>query len=284
MKGLSKSDAARDRGAVPVTTDPFIFRGPVSEAGYEWLKGVDGKPRLVPRRMPGVGFRPCVPHPGLFREFADLSATRDAIQAFAGQYGDLFNSYAPEQCVEREDRTIAFGSSLDAWKQEIGDMRVLVTLWDHIKHDPPELAELQKIIIRTEKELRYVITTPRRKADVTLAHADIPESGLSRFDREDVLRPARCALQSEINKRIAETPTIPRLAWTPEYRQRIIFEPANLLAAMWMQFAQDVTEEMRLVQCECGCGRYFQVGPGAWRTDKTLFDAACRQRKKRNAK
>jgi hypothetical protein len=263
--------------------DPFIFRGPVNEAGYEWLEGEDGKPRLVPRRTAGVGFRPCETHPGLFREFAELTPTRDAIQSFAGKYGDLFSRYDAEQSVARDDRTVAFGASLGTWRQEIGDMRILVSLWDRIKHNPPQLLELQKIITRTEKELRYVIVTPKRKADVTLAHADIPASGLSRFDPEDVLQPAMCALQLEINKRLAETPTIPRLAWTPDYHQRIIFVPDNLLAAMWMQFAQDMTGEFQLIKCE-GCGGYFQRGPGAKRSDATTHGDACRQLKKRKLK
>jgi hypothetical protein len=261
----------------PIKTDPFIFRGVVSEAGYEWLKGMDGKPRLVSRHVPGVGFRACVPHPGLFREFAELNPTREAIQGFAGRYGDLFNRYELRQSVARDDGTGSEGASLGTWREEIGEMRVLVGLWDQIQDQ--RLAELTKIITRTEKELYYVIKTPKGKVNATLAHGD----GLSRFDHADVLLPARCALQSEINKRIAETLTVPRLAWTPDYHQRIIFQPSNLLAAMWMQFAQAVTGEFQLKRCE-GCGIYFQVGPGGRRADATTCGDKCRQQKKRKLK
>jgi hypothetical protein len=265
----------------PIKTDPFIIRETVSEAGYEWLAGVDGRPRLVPRHVPGVGFRLCEPHPGLFREFAVLNPTRDVILAFAEQYGDLFNSYAVEQSAVREDHTVTQGTSFGEWTREIADMRVLVELWENIQHR--RIAALKKIVKWTIKEVGYVIETPRRSADVTLAHADIPGSGFSRFSRKDVLLPAKCALQREINKRLAEQPTIPRLAWTPDYHQRLIFMPPNLLGAMWLQLAQAVAGEFELYPCDF-CGKFFQRGPGGRRADATTCSDACRQRKKRNAK
>jgi hypothetical protein len=187
------------RGAAEVRTDPFIFRGPVSEAGYEWLTGTDNRPRLVSVRVPGLGIRACEPHPGLFREFAELNPTKVAIQGFAEKYGDLFARYDMEQGAERKDGTVAFGASFGTWKQEIGDMRILVGLWDQIQTQ--QLTELKKIITRTDKEISYVIETPRRKADVTLAHLQIG-SGLRLFDKEDVLLPARCALRLIVEKQI----------------------------------------------------------------------------------
>lgn len=282
MRRSTKVEEIKFRGAAEVRTDPFIFRGLVSEAGYEWLEGLDGKPRLVPCRVPGIGYRPCETHPGLFRQFAELNPTKEGIKEFARTYGDLFNSYEGRQSANRKDSTVVFGATLGTWRQEIGVMRVLVNLWDQIKADPPQTTELKKIIRRTDKALGYVIVTPKGTSDGTLAHADIPGSGLERFDRDDVLLPARCALQIEVNKRIAEFPTVPRLAWTPDYHQRIIFKPSNLLAAMWIQFAQDMTGKFRLVKCVCG--NYFQVGPGAKKGHSITCSPKCRKRKSRNAK
>jgi hypothetical protein len=284
VRRSTKVEEIKFRGAAEVRTDLFIFRGLVSEAGYEWLTGMDSKPRLVTRLVPGVGFRLCEPHPGLFREFADLALdpTKEAIKHFAQTYGDLFNRCEPQQSAKRKDGTVAVGATLGTWKQEIGDMRVLVNLWDQIKAVPPQIAELKKIITRTDKALSYVITTPRRESNETIAHADIPGSGLERFDRDDVLLPARCALQIEVNKRIAEFPTVPGLVWTPDYHQRIIFKPSNLLAAMWIQFAQDMIGKFRLVKCVCG--HYFQVGPGAKKGHSITCSPKCRKRKSRNAK
>ena len=73
---------------------------------------------------------------------------------------------------------------------------------------------------------------------------------------------------------------VPRLAWTPDYHQRLIFVPSNLLAAMWLQFAQAVTGEFKLKRCE-QCGEYFPVGPGGKRADAETCGDRCRQRKRR---
>jgi hypothetical protein len=265
-----------------VRTDPFIFRGNVSEAGYEWLKGEDGKPRLVPRHIPGTSFRTSEPHKALFLKFAKMAPTREEIQSFADLHGDLFSRYELKHSAARMDRTAAHGASFRTWTQEIGDMRVLVVLWENIQHR--QLSTLKRVVKWSEKEVGYILKTPRRERDVILAHADIPGTGLSRFRPRDVLLPARCALQLEINLRLAEYPAVPRLTWTPDTpgcHQRIIIEPSNLLSAMWLQFAQAVTGEFQLRLCECGCGRYFQVGPGGRRADATTFDGACRQRKNR---
>jgi hypothetical protein len=268
--------------------NPFAFRGTVAEAGYEWVKARDGKQRLVPRHVPGIGFRAFQPQPGLFRAFANLGSTRDAIRGFAEQHGDMFTRYEPQQSAVRADGTVTHGASFVTWTQEIEDMRVLVDIWEHIQRR--QIAELKRVIKWNATEVGYVIKTPKRERDVTLAHADISESGLSRFSPKDVVLPARCALQLEINVRLGEHPTVPRLSWTPDtrdtsgdYRQRIIFTPPNLLAAMWLQFAQAVTGEFQLMVCE-GCGKYFQVGPGGRRADSTTCSDACRQRKNRKDK
>ncbi|MGD1023193.1 MAG: hypothetical protein ABR880_10460 [Candidatus Sulfotelmatobacter sp.] len=257
------------RGAVEVLTDPFIFRWTVNEAGYEWLEGKDGKPRLFPRHTPGVGIRQYTPDPGLFREFAVLNPTRDAIQNFAGAYGDLFDRWDITHTLVRRGRFVG-GTSLDRWKVKIGDMRDLVAIWDQIQG--LHLAELSKIIVRMEKEICYV----RDGTNVTLARGE-----LSRFDPRDVLLPARCALQWEINRRLADTDTptltVPRLSLTPDNHQRIVFQPCNLLAAMWMEFARVTTGESRLQLCAGGCGKYFQVGRGAQRAHTKTCSPRCRQ-------
>ena len=262
------------RGAAEVLPDPFIFRWTVNEAGYEWLDGRDGKLRLCPRYTPGVGIRRYVPEPGLFREFAALNPVRDAIQEFAGKYGDLFDRWDIMHTSVRSGKVVS-GTSLDRWKIKIADMRDIMSIWDQIQ-DKKRQEELKKIIVRSSKEICYV----RGITNITLAR----EGELSSFDPRDILLPARCALQFEINKRLSDTDTptlvVPRLTWTPDYHQRIVFQPCNLLAAMWMQFAQAAIGAFRLQQC-AGCHKFFQVGPGAKRGHAITCSPACRQRKKR---
>jgi hypothetical protein len=243
---------------------------------------MDGKPHLVPNPEPGKGVWEYEPPISLFSEFATLETTASAIKGFADKYGDLFASYDEPDHVAL-DGTVSFGASLKRWQSEIGDMRALVDLWGHVQQR--RLSELKNVVTwkKTEAgddEVSYVLRTPRGRRNVTLFHSALGES---RFRRPDVLLPSRCALQLEINKRLAEHSTIPRLAWTPDYQHRIIFKSPHLLAAMWLQFAQAVTGEFQLKRCVV-CGKFFQVGPGGRRADSMTCTDACRQQKSRQSK
>ena len=265
-------------------TNAFIFQNVVSAAGYEWVKGEDGQPRLARQDAPGVGLHTRVLHAGLFREFANLEPTRESIQDFATRYGDLFST---QRGSKGESGKLMFGTLLIRWREEIGEMRVLVGLWDQIKNR--QLAELKKIITLTDEGPWYRIVTPKQDTSGALAYENTPSLPSEPirvnpilFAPDDVLLPARCALQLEINKRLSEHSTVPLLTWTPDtkgtsggYHQRVIFKPSNLLAAMWIQFAQAVTEEFQLRQCNF-CGDYFPVGPGARRADATSCGDVCR--------
>lgn len=274
MKRSTKPKKSRFRGAVPIQTDPFIFRWTVNEAGYEWADGPDGKLHLYPRQEPGKGISIYTPEPGLFREFANTSPTRDGIQKFAETYGDLLDRWDILHTEVRGGRFVG-GTSLNRWKVKIEDMRSIVNIWDQIE-DEGRHAELAKIIVCTETEIRYV----RGMTDVPLAR----EGELSRFAPKDLVLPAKTALQFEINKRLSdtETPTliVPRLTWTPDHRQRIVFKPSNLLAEMWMRFAQAIAGEFGLKQCAV-CFKFFQVGPGGKRQDTATCSDRCRQIKSR---
>jgi hypothetical protein len=271
-----------------IRTDPFIFRWYVEEEGYEWKTGIDSEVRLVGRG--GLGSRLCLYEPlrnsGLFLKFAHLQARQSTILQFAGEYGDLFDSYPIEETVVQRGRMTG-GGTLRSWKFEIGDMHTLVCLWEAIKkpHTQEGTKILESVITWANGAVKYDIKTPRSHKSAWLTHPldsnfDVQRT---RFKPGDVLLPARYALQAEINDRIANSPTVsvPHLAWTPDYHQRLIFTPSNLLAAMWLQFAQAVTEEFLLKRCE-ECGKYFQTGPGGRRADAITCSEACRQRKSRH--
>jgi hypothetical protein len=262
-------------------TETFILRNSVCDAGHEWAKAEDGEPLLVMRNKPGVGIHTQPLPAGVFRDFAGLK-TQQQIKAFADKFGDLFNHWCDPQ--NRYDGTNVLGRPLSTWTEEIGDMRVLVELWDQIKERNYDA--LKKLIFLTDDGPEYVISTPKRgERMVNLTRTLTTRSGEPiQFRPNDVLLPSRCALQIEINMRLSENKTIPELTWTRDTKedsggnhQRIIFRPSNLLAAMWIQFAQAVTEELQLRQCDF-CGEYFQVGPGAARDDAKFCKAVCRVR------
>jgi hypothetical protein len=257
--------------------ETFILRNAVCDAGYEWKKAEDGEPLLVMQNKPGVGLHMQDLHAGVFREFATLKA-QDDIKRFADKFGDLFNYWSDPP--NRHNRTSVLGRPISTWMDEIADMRVLVNLWDHIKERNFEA--LKKLIFLTNEGPEYVI--PRAKTGdhiEKLAHVTLPSGNRIQFARNDLLLPARCALQIEVNARLSENTTIPELTWTPDtkesggYHQRITFRPKNLLSAIWIQFAQAITEELKMRRCEY-CGKYFQVGPGAAREDARFCKDVCR--------
>jgi hypothetical protein len=259
--------------------DTFILRNSVCDAGYTWEKAEDGEPLLVMQNKSGIGLHMQNLHAGVFREFAGLK-TRQDIKKFADKYGDLFNHWSDPP--HRYDGTSVLGRLLSTWTQEIEDMRVLVNLWDHIKERDHDA--LKKLIFSTDEGPEYVISRPKTGDHIEkLAQVTLPSGNRIQFAQNDVLLPARCALQIEVNARLSENATQPEITWTPDtnesggYGQRIVFRPKNLVSAMWIQFAQAITEELQMRQCE-SCGEYFQVGPGAAREDARFCKDVCRVR------
>ena len=275
MKTAARPKKSRFRGAVPIQTDPFIFRWTVNEGGYEWLEGKDGKPRLYPRMVPGARIAVYAPEPGLYQEFAAVRSSQEGIRQFVEKYGDLFDRWDIMHTPARGG--LLGGTSLEGWKVKIEDMRSLVDIWDQIQEEGRH-PELKRIIVRTDKEISYV----RGGTNHTLARL----GETSRFDPRDTVSYALCALQWEVNRRLADTETpclvVPQLTWTSDARphQRITFRPSNLLAEMWLRFAQTIVGEFGLKRCAV-CSRYFQVGPGGKRQDTATCSARCRQIKSR---
>lgn len=290
---------------MPIKTDPFAFNWLVDEQGYEWVQGLDSEPRLVACwRSEGPESRLRIYAPlkeqRLFLKFAAVKPQRADIQHFANRYGTLFNYYSDGTAVQRAPgayRTAQLhGTSLRKWKWEIGYMRALVDIWKATKAARKNV--LKGVISWDRKDMvSYKIELPLGMSSQTiLAAHSVNQYLLTRFRSGDVLKPARYLLQAEINKRIADINSsnhlaiVPRLVWCPgpridgftkpDHHQRIIFEPTNLLAAMWLQFARAVTEEYQLQMCE-GCGEYFQVGKGARRMHTKTCSSRCRQRASR---
>jgi hypothetical protein len=285
---------------VPITTDPFPFRWEVEASGYEWVKGRDSQWRLTPRASGGPKAMLRIYTPlrddRLFLRFAGLKTTRPRIRKFADRYGVLFSTYSDADLVRHPPGPYSisqlYGTSFGRWKSEVELMRALVRIWKAVKGGRKD--ELKKVIFWNDKDsVRYRLGP----FSAWLAMPGFNEGLIKRFGPDDVIRPAMYALQNEINRRIADntSPTyvaiVPRLAWCPgprveriakpDHHQRMFFQPTNLLAAMWLQFARAVVEEYQLRVCE-GCGEYFQIGKGARRMHAQTCSSRCRQRLSRS--
>jgi hypothetical protein len=284
--------APRSRQTPAVSIDPFTFRWWVDSAGHEWKKGA-ASPKdllLVARNVPGSPLKlyyPLEKYPGLFRDFSVLRGKDDILQ-FANLYGTLFHGgysskgRAQGGTLGKDPIGKLFGTSLAQWEWEIADMRILVHLWESIvDRNVKELAHI--VTWERDGSVGYKIDAPRRKPNVWLWVPSFGSPLPDVFKPGDILLPARYALQAEINARLANPEiglSVPCLNWTPDLKQRITITPPNLLAGMWLQFAQTVTGNYLLKRCQ-GCGNYFQAGPGGKRSDAETCGSTCRQRKAR---
>lgn len=276
---LKGGSLPRSRKTPSVPTDAFSFCWHVDAAGYEWEKDATSNLHLVARHVPGTRlnlYYPLEKNPGLFREFSALRG-KEGILQFANRYGTLFLSGYSLPNIHPQVMT-----SLDTWEMKIADMRMLVRLWESIVDgDVRELAHIVKWEITGVEGVGYNV---RRKDAPPSTWLWLSNYGVPcPFKRGDVLLPAQYALQAEVNARLRNTEnglSIPTLTWTPDQKQRITITPPNLLAGMWLQFAQAVTGSYQLKRCP-GCGNYFQAGLGARRSDAETCSNTCRQRKAR---
>jgi hypothetical protein len=286
---------------VPIDTDthPFAFCWLVEVQGYEWVKGQDSEWRLATSASGGPDTITRLYYPmrdtRLFLRFAALTGNRTEIRNFANRYGDLFDQHDMADVVRRPEGRYSisqlYGTSMRRWKWEIERMRMLVRVWKAVKG--VRRHELRRIVFwKDDTSVGYRLGSGRS----WLATRNHNPHLLKRFNPQDVLKPAMYLLQREINRKIAgETSSahvaiVPLLVWCrgpringvakPDHHQRIIFQPTNLLSAIWLQFAQAVTEEYQLRTCE-GCGEYFQVGKGAHRMHTKTCSTRCRQRASR---
>jgi hypothetical protein len=285
---------------IPINPDPFPFYWLVDERGYEWVRGLTSEPRLASSVSADPYDRLRIYEPlkddRLFLKFAALKPSRAEIQRFARRYGLLFDRYSIASAVRRPAGsyrvTQLHGTSLKGWKGEIERLRVLVRVWKAVKSARKD--ELKKVILwKNRNTLDYKLGF----SDTLLASSCYNRALLERFRPFDVIQPAMYLLQAEINKRIAEASNsdylaiVPRLVWCsgpringiakPDHHQRLVFQPTNLLAAIWLQFARAVTSGYQLKVCE-GCGEYFQVGKGARRVHTKTCSVKCRKRASRN--
>jgi hypothetical protein len=263
----------------------------IAKSGYEWKQSVSSRPHLYEQNVPGKGSRisqPLIDTPGLFREFTKLR-DKDDIREFADQYGVLFDRYSHTDHIKARGTYWSVGAScgtaLTAWQREIADMRTLVAVWDSITSN--NMADLKQIVFWRNQAVEYRIVTPKYHASAWLTLPGVPHQ----FGEGDLLLPAQCALQREINKRLSDESNesdhkiacVPRLVWNPDGSQSLAIVPPNLLGAMWLQFAQFASGAYQLRLC-AACNKYFQVGEGVQkRSDAITCSDACRQRKRRES-
>ncbi|QNI35455.1 hypothetical protein [Edaphobacter albus] len=273
----------------------ILYQGEVSELGYQWTtREKDKEPQLAALVEEGCMLRRADVQPGSFLTFADTEPTRDGILRFATEYGhQLIDFDSVESRVKNGQQGVwGYGSKLRTWQQAIADVREAVNLWQNVR--ARDVEKLKEVIKWQENKDRskYVIYEGKNRWSV-VAHSASLMSGVeySGFREGEILLPARYALQRLINDRLETLNIAPHLTMVrngqTELGQRVLFQPSNLLAAMWLRFAEVVAGDWDMRKCATtGCGRYFPItpgAPGARRADSITCSDRCRQRLKQES-
>ncbi len=233
------------------------FTWKVAIKGYDWGKefvspkfgsgwqAIHRGESLAPVEWKFRTYEPLKEHSGLFRTFAATPTSREAIRAFASEYGHLgegglwawgpskgmsFESDDERQGYEEEAEFMSIPQLFEEWEKAINEMRKAVDLWDRVrtvKGDTKSMRELQEVVDQQLNEVRIV----------------------ARF---------------EITQRPACQPAL-----------HIV--PSTLGGAMWLQFAQAIAGNRQLRQCKV-CDRWFALSPEIARTSKYYCSEACRSR------
>jgi hypothetical protein len=234
----------------------FTWQQPASrKKGFIW-GGPEEDLGLV--RVPGAEFNAYCPHPGIFRDFADLEQTPKAVLNFANRYGALrqrleFNTFA-------------------SWRKGIRQMKQLVTLSDAVTAgdgkqiakalEPflvePSLANAADIRPIRQKQKRGEKVSRNEQAHAAvmrLYHAIAP---CERFEAEGF--------------------------WNaPSGKVALRLKHADLLGFMFFQLGHALIGGRQFRQC-AACGKWSLLQPRVNRADRITCSGYCRLRLYRQRK
>lgn len=270
--------------------DLHLFFGPEIEADEAtralakvgpWLQ-LQGKGRI---RYP-VFKRPLV---NAFRRLAD-TPTPERILRFAEQYGPLGSALQPVFEPGEDPRPMLHAESLHDWLAALTKFRALYEIWMNVQ-TVRSRASRGNESVRHAKE--FLAARFRRERDSMFyqhdRHYDLlahkvhyrPEIFEELLKRDPIVDDAGYYVHREINKVLRDQVHI---ALLPFRQGAIRFEPENLLAAIYVQFAREMAHELP-IERECarhGCRNLVEVT----RRDRIYCSHRCRQsanyRKKRD--
>jgi len=196
----------------------------------------------------------------LFRNFARLEPTKEAIAEFANRYGLLWS----------ELPGVPFGE----WEFEIRTMQFLVGVWDAaLENDKKFLSQH----FRPDQRGRFLYPYPDTIACYCRYGSAPPSEVHDIIERGG--RPSQVARHyviNAINSRLAALgANVGRL--TKESNFRLTIQPRSLLGALWLQFAESIGTHKSFRKCEV-CGRYMEISPDVNRADRRFCSDACRNR------
>lgn len=263
---------------------------PTDPPGPEWW--------LVPRGSASRRY-PVLNKPRLTRDFHALSLdpTRSAILRFAGAYGSLGGGkwLAPRgQTGPSIVFTVGggaqdFGESLSDWRNESWAFRHFYDLWQVLRTLDQAETRSDRDVTAARSALEQRVTWSDDdaiqvrsefesgegsiKSWAWVTHRDLPdhESIIAGLPRKDLRAVGRYHLMNEVNKKLQGS-VDPKLL--PFRGGTLRFVSENLLSALYLRFALEISEGIgRLKEC-AGCATPFVPG----RRDQRFCGKNCRER------
>lgn len=227
---------------------------------------------------------PCSPldATGLFRDFATLEPTPEAILGFANRHGTLSDGRLLITTDESGDDDADLpGEPFRVWAEMIARMEFLLQLWHRVQAS--DKRKLEQYIEWTDifghRGLRF-----KDGSGVFTTRDILGAPWLERVLRQrDVLFAAQFMLDSLVTEQLAGGLDAV-LNRDGQQKPSLRFGPRDLRAALWLQFARAIEGDKEYLQCE-HCRMWYEIGSreGA-RSDKRFCSTACRARNWRAAK
>jgi hypothetical protein len=212
-------------------------------------------------------YDPMRAYPGLFRTFAALEPTDEAILQFSMRFGWLQGAYSVVTAKGEEKK----GEPVDLWTEQIATMKCTVDMWDMFQSK--DRAGLAKYIEWREFEgvfFKGAANVEGRLVEFPPFHSELIPDGDTRL-------PAIYQIIHMVTKGLHQGVRL-QLAYDLDDNQAQLRQvPINLLACLWLQLANTISERICHRQCP-GCGTWFEIGGKGARTDKKYCSDACRMR------
>ncbi|MDA1054801.1 MAG: hypothetical protein O3C40_30610 [Planctomycetota bacterium] len=276
-----------------VCTDGYAWLQVASEEGHEFEILV---PKPFAANPPAMAitpdfYRDMPREPALFKVFADLQPTHEAIIEFADIYGSLCGN----AFTGRSGKVDFAGDPFVVWRYHILTMRHWLTIWDLVSEGNKERlltyaqskpsfgVELRVDVIEKNSMEAYdrhrfgvarIIEAPRKQCLMVARKQvwDAVEEHLftSQFlEANDDLFVFLFGLQYDTGNEVGE--------FTLQKRGE------GLLPYLWLQFADSLVENKRYRRCST-CNKPFELVPDIARTNKLFCKDACKLKAYRSRK
>lgn len=270
--------------ATPDTAAPLeVPNGSKAGKKQPWIT-VAGEPtsiNLMARRK----YYPLRDYSCLFRIFAEISLEPKGIIAFADQYGLL--GVELDTLPGRVKPFFGTAEPVAAWEGEVMAIRSALALWDMVTlHEYQALEEYLLPFVEVVRGDLGGSGPAGGKAIGLDGRSDLGELRwfrthpeiLELFESGEHKLIALGRVQAIVNEHLGSRVS-PRILWD-DYRKGdwgLYFVPDNLAGAIWIQFAQAITENRDYRRCR-QCDSWFEIDHYKARTNRYFCSNACRSK------